>query len=91
MRGYVKDPDSTLDYAFDWSAWLPATDKIIASSFVVDSGITSEPGGETFSDTVTRLYLSGGVAGQNYKVVNTITTEQGRIDERTIEIRVRQR
>lgn len=91
MKVFVKDPDSTLDYAFNWSAWLSATDKIIASSFSVDAGITNEPGGESFSDTTTRLYLSGGTAGENYRVINTITTEEGRIDERTIEIRVRQR
>ena len=46
---------------------------------------------ESFIDTTTRLYLSGGTAGEDYRVINTITTEEGRIDERTIEIRVRQR
>lgn len=90
MRSFVKDPQATLDYSIDWGPWLVA-DTITASTWVADSGITIVPASETFDDTTTRLFLSGGTAGQNYVLTNTITTTGSRIDERSIQINVRQR
>ena len=37
MKGFVKDPDAILDYAFDWSPWLNG-DEISTSDWYVDSG-----------------------------------------------------
>ena len=81
-----KDKDATLDYEFDWSAWL-GTDTITASAWIVPSGITNE--GESFSDTATLIWLSGGVTGETYEVVNRITTtgtSRTRIDDRTLTV-----
>ena len=91
MKTYVKDPQAILDYSFDWSPWLPAPDVIIDSLWIAESGITIEPGSETFTDTITRLFLSGGTHGNTYDVTNRITTTEGRVDERTIQIKVRNR
>ena len=90
MKGFVKDPDAELDYAFDWSLWLEG-DTISSSSWVVDSGITIVPASESFTDTITRLFLMGGVIGQDYVLTNSIITPAGRSDDRSVEIRVRER
>lgn len=93
MKGFVKDPDARLDYAFDWSPWLNG-DEISTSNWYADSGgIDIVNGSDSVDDTntITRIFIEGGTPGENYALKNTITTIGGRTDERTIEIRVRQR
>ena len=89
MKGYVKDPDAILDYVFDWGPWLDG-DEITSSSWNVQSPLTNESA-DIPTISTTRIFLSGGVEGENYIVTNHITTQGGRIDERSMEIRVRQR
>lgn len=91
MKGFVKDPQSVLDYSLDWGPWLGATDTITISTWVLDSPLVSEGGGESNTDTTTTLFISGGEAGQSYNVTNSITTLGGRKDDRTIELRIRNR
>jgi hypothetical protein len=91
MKGFVKDPEATLDYTFDWSPWL-GNDTITSSSWAINkSGLTIVPASESFDDTTTTLFLTGGAEGEDYKVTNTITTNASRTDERTVEINVRHR
>ena len=90
MKGFVKDPDATLDYSIDWSPWLDG-DLITASDWVAEAGLTIVPGSKTYTDTVTTVYVSGGTAGQEYELTNTISTQGSRTDERTITIRFRNR
>ena len=90
MKGFVKDPDAILDYKFDWAPWL-GTDTIATSSWTAESGITIVPASESFDDTTTTVFISGGAAGQNYRLTNRITTNASRTDERSIEIKIRQR
>lgn len=87
----IKDPGAKLDYGFDWSEWL-ATDEIISTStWTVPSGITKVT--DTKSTTGTIIWLSGGTAGESYRLVNRIVTNAGtpRTDERSMDIRVEQR
>lgn len=88
MKGFVKDPDSTLDYSFDWALWLNG-DTISSSTWVVDSPLVKSS--ESKTDETTTLYIAGGVHGTDYELKNTIVTPGGRTDERTVEIRVRER
>ena len=88
MKGFVKDPEAILDYSLDWGPWLNG-DEIDTSNWTLDSGITRVTDDNT--TTTTRIFLSGGTAGQNYTVTNTVGTIGGRTDERSFEIRVRQR
>jgi len=90
MKGFVKDPDATLDYSFDWSPWLGA-DTIVSSSWTAESGITIVSASESFTDTITTLFISGGTVGENYTLKNSITTNASRSDDRSIEIRIRER
>jgi hypothetical protein len=90
MKAFVKDPQARIDYTFDWGPWL-RTDTITASSWVADSPLTVAIGSETYTDTTTTLYLTGGDEGGDYMVTNHIVTAGGRIDERSMQIKVRQR
>lgn len=89
MARFTKDPDAVLDYVFDWSAWLDATDEIASHAITEDDGITVDSSTAT-SDAVT-VWLSGGTAGEQYQVACLIVTNDGRTDERTATIMVRER
>ena len=93
----VKDPEATLDYSLDWADWMPASDRIATSNWTIETlagdlnplvevetllaGLTSR----------TTIFLSGGSVNRNYRVTNTITTDDGRTDERYFRIFVRDR
>lgn len=87
-KTFTKDPSAVLDYQIDWSDWL-GSDTISTSSWDVQDGITEESDEKT--TTTTTIWLSGGTAGSDYKLVNQIVTAEGRTDERTITILVRER
>lgn len=90
MKGFVKDPQAILDYSLDWGPWLDG-DTLSTSSWVVESPLTIVPSTEVFDSTTTSLFLSGGTAGEKHMVTNTITTALGRKDERSFELRIRNR
>ena len=84
----IKDPQATLDYGFDWELWL-ANETISTSAWTVETGITEDS--NTHDDTSTTIWLSGGVAGEDYVITNRIVTSLNRTDERSITIHVRER
>jgi len=91
MRGFVKDPDAVLDYSFDWGPWL-GSDTLATSSWAIDdSGLSIVPASESFDDTITAVFLTGGAVGENYVLKNSITTNGSREDDRSVEIKIRQR
>ena len=79
---FIKDPDETLDYVFDWSSWI-GSDTI--SSYVIDeeTGITLDSDSND-TDSVT-VWLSGGVAGESYDVACEVTTWPVRLRRRRAE------
>jgi hypothetical protein len=90
---YTKDPDATLDFVQSWDAWLDAIDggdTITDAEWIIPSGLT-EAAPSTVTTTTATVWLSGGTAGTDYDVTCRITTDGGRIDDRTIRIQVRQR
>lgn len=86
---FVKDPDDVLDYSFDWSAWLSASETISTLVIEASPGITVDS--NSSSSTVSTAWLSGGTAGFPYTVTHRITTNQGRTVDRTMTIRVQPR
>lgn len=95
---FTKDPGAVLDYLWDWAArtnggmledWLGAGETIQAATVTVPAGITQDSQSNT-ATTVT-VWLSGGKAGQDYRVACRIVTSAGRTDERSITIRCRER
>lgn len=86
MKQFIKDPDALLDYQMDWTSWLDDTDIIIASSWVTDSAdLVVED--DSFTDTATTVWLSGGVVRGKYRVTNSIVTDDGRRDDRSFIIK----
>ena len=89
LQNPLKDPSAVLDYVFDWTEWLATGETITDHTITADTGITVDS--STESDGKVTVWLSGGTAGQNYKVACLITTSAGRTDERTIWIKVVER
>jgi hypothetical protein len=89
MDSAMKDPDATLDYKRDWSVWLVDDDTITASTWIVPPGLTMDS--ETHTDKTATVWLSGGTLGESYTITNRVSTGQGRTDDRSALIVVRQR
>ena len=87
LKKFTKDPNATLDYTIDWSAWLAANQDTISNATVpnVPSGLTIQTP-VTKTTTQTTVWIAGGTAGTSYDVTVHITTAGGRQDDRTITI-----
>lgn len=94
MTLLLKDPQAVLDYAIDWGAdYLGDDDALADSSWSVApdeaDGVTVV--GSGFADRVSTVQTGGGIAGRIYRLANRVVTRSGRIDERSIVLRVEQR
>jgi hypothetical protein len=87
---YIKDPDAVLDYAVDWTDWLPAGDSITGRTVAVESGDVVKAS-DNLAGAVVTAWISGGTVGTNASVRFRVTTAQGRTDDRTIYLKVRSR
>lgn len=87
----VKDPDERKDYSFDWEPELIQVDDILAASAwsVVNADSVLQIDSDSFTDTVAIVWLSGGVVGTNYYLLNRVTTRDGRTYDQTIKLRCR--
>lgn len=85
---FIKDPNAVLDYKLNWRPWLRG-DSITASTWVVPTGLVKDS--ESFDTKTATVFLSGGTVGEEYTVVNRITTAGGRVDDRSIVITVQER
>ena len=84
---FAKDPDEVLDYSIDWTNELATSETISTSSWtVVTSGITKDS--DSITGNFTTVILSGGTAGEEYELVNTIETNQNRTHSKTLVIPV---
>lgn len=88
---YPKDPAAVVDFELDWSSWLAEGDSITQSDWDIADGLTEIEERRNHTDSTATVWLQGGVAGEEYAVTNTITTAQGRVDQRTVYIRVMER
>jgi hypothetical protein len=93
MTLLLKDPDAVLDYEIDWGAEYLKGDLIAESSWLVDpdetGGVTIA--GSDFDATTSTVKATGGVTGKIYRLVNRVTLQSGRIDDRSIVLRVEKR
>ena len=86
VKEIVKDPDSRLDYQWDWSAWLaamdddtldPSTSEFLATGVTIDNSYFDAQAG-----TAT-VWISGGVLGEVAEVTCRIRTLAGRTEDST--------
>lgn len=85
---YAKDPDSTVDYPFNWKAEL-GSDTIFTSQFLLPDGMTLVSESNT-TNTATP-FVSGGSVGQVYRITNRIVTIGGRTYDKTIYVLIQER
>ena len=93
MTMMVKDPDTRIDYEFEWGAAYPDGQAVMASAW---DCVPDEAGGVAIAaashDLVkTVVTLAGGIAGHVYRVNNRVTMSDGQIDERSLTLRVEDR
>ena len=85
---YIKDPDAVLDYQWNWATWLPTGDTIASATVTAETGLTVDSDSNTA--TVVTAWLSGGTVGESYDVTCRVVTADGRTDDRTITLVIRQ-
>lgn len=85
---FLKDPDAVLDYVVDFTSWLADGDTITSATVTAD-GVTVDST-DTTTTTVT-AWVSGGTLGETATLTCQITTADGRTDERTIRLSIRER
>lgn len=93
MTLMVKDPDSRIDFEFDWAVAYPDGQAVVTSLWAI---APDEAGGLAAVGTAhdlmqTTATLAGGVAGHVYRVTNRVTMSDGQIDERSMTVRVEDR
>jgi len=80
-----KAPNDNYSYSVDWSNEL-GVDTINGSTWTLESGITND--GDSYTDSVSTIDLSGGTLGKAYEMTNNITTAGGDIYEKKLYIKV---
>ena len=104
LSSIIKDPDAKLPYSINWASadgtndgtasdtgWLQG-DTISTSTWEItgpDALLVEDS--DSKSATIATVVLSGGTANRNYTVTNRITTAAGYIDDRSIQVQVRER
>jgi len=97
LKKYFKDPNSTIDYVFDFAAlrnsggysdYLELGETILsASAFSSGSGLIIDSVSKIKNDTAVQIWVSGGVIGETYTLTVRINTApSGRVDDRSIQI-----
>ena len=89
----IKDPDSRIDFEFDWAVAYPDGQAVADSVWTI---APDEAGGLTLagaSHDLTRstATLAGGIAGHVYRVANRVTLSDEQVDERSMTVRVEER
>jgi hypothetical protein len=93
MTFLLKDPAASLDYSVDWGAEYLGTDQLATSDWSVEP---NEAGGvvveaSAFDAATATVKVAGGLPGRLYRLVNQVVLGSGRIDTRSIVLRVEQR
>ena len=96
-KTFIKDPDSILDWDFNWRVtdddekvpWLEENETIVSYIITLDEGITLVE--DTENDGHVIVWLSGGEISKEYIVSCKIITSLGRVEPRSILIKMSER
>ena len=87
-----KDPNATRKYTVSWERWLEnLSDEgqtIQESTWIVPEGVEKLDDSHTEDKTI--IWLKGGTPGARYNIVNRITTDDGQIEDATLELIIKQ-
>jgi hypothetical protein len=87
---YSQSPFDTLKYTFDYSAWL-AQGETLTSGAVAPEQTTSPPlvaSSVAVSGSKLSFSIGGGVDGDTYNVIATVSTSQGQTKQDNFSLRV---
>lgn len=91
---FVKNPDSALDFTFDWGFQFLEGGEVIQTdtgwTIIPDTAVTGGLAVQSSSNTptTTTVFLSGGVPGEAYLVCSAIVTDRGRAIQRSMTVRI---
>ncbi len=90
---FRQDPSAHLDYTIDWVRCLEGGDAIASSTWSIAGDVLGvlEMANDSRLGTRTTVWLTGGLDGQAYKLVNHMRTNDGREFDRTFFLRVEER
>lgn len=96
FKKYFKDPNSIVDYVFDFAGLLNSTGyenyleygETITSATAISSSVDLNIDSviKIKNDTAVQVWVSGGVLGASYTLTARITTSSNRADDRSITI-----
>jgi len=90
----TKDPDATLDYTENWTDWLATADSpadTISSATVTTTSLSVSVDSISNNTTHVTAWVSGGIPGETATLTFQITTAGGRIDQRTLYLKIKDR
>jgi hypothetical protein len=89
-----KDPDEVEDFDINWAGpddeGFPGRtfgDAILSSEWIITGSVVKDS--DTFSDGVTKIWLSGGSLGETCLLTNRVTTVGGRTFDQSVKLRIR--
>ena len=89
MASFKKDPNATVDYKVDWTAWLATVSDAIASvAWSATGGLVVED--DLFTANSATAFVSGGTLDEVATLTCRITTSSvpPRVDDRTLSIKI---
>jgi hypothetical protein len=92
-EGYFiyKDANASKEYNIDYSQWLIDGDTIANVVWTIPNGLVKENEGiKPPENQIIFVKLSGGIAGENYLVTAHITTINGREDDNSFRVIIRE-
>lgn len=90
MPVYAKDPSSTVDFSIDWSDWLAADEQIVSAAWNIEPSLAGglQAGQLIDAGSVRGVFVSGGSAGDRYRLTCHVVTDAGRSADRSLALRL---
>jgi hypothetical protein len=89
----VKDPEAVLDYQNNWGPagtnWLEDGETIVSSTFTVVEGDVTIDSQDFVVTGLATVWLSGGTAGTRCTITNHVVSSEGREDDISRRLRIR--
>lgn len=90
-----KDPNEVLDYQFNWAAVgasrLDTGETLVTSTWTVVEGDVVIDDQEFEANGLTTVWLSGGTINTRCKLLNRVTTSNGRTYDQSARLRIREK
>lgn len=83
-----KDPNSRVDFKFDWTSHFTDGDKIVSAEIVPFDGLTVEE--PIVSNNIVTVWCSGGNLGDRKLLTCRVHTVSGRIEDASVMIKIKE-